>query len=103
MYAFIKLGGHQHKVEKDQIILSNLTGHEPGSEFTCNDVLAVGEGEGLKIGKPTVSGAGVKLKVLENLKSPKVRAIKYKKRKGYMRTLGHRQQLQKLQVVAIEG
>ena len=103
MYAFIKLGGHQHKVEKDQVILSDLTGHEPGSEFSCTDVLCVANNGELKLGKPTVDGAAVKLKVLENLRSPKIRGFKYKRRKGYRRTWGHRQNLQKLQVVSIDG
>ena len=103
MYAFIRLGGHQHKVEKDQVIVSDLTGHEPGAEFSYTDVLCVANGTNLKLGKPTVSGALVKLKVLENLRAPKIRGFKYKRRKGYRRTWGHRQDLQKLQVVAIEG
>jgi large subunit ribosomal protein L21 len=103
MYAFIRLGGHQHKVEKDQVIVSDLTGHEPGAEFSCTDVLCVANGADLKVGKPLVSGAQVKLKVLENLRSPKIRGFKYKRRKGYRKTWGHRQNLQKLQVVAIEG
>lgn len=103
MYAFIRLGGHQHKVEKDQVILSDLTGHEPGSEFSCTDVLCVANGGELKLGKPTVAGAAVKLKVLEDLRSPKIRGFKYKRRKGYRRTWGHRQNLQKLQVVSIDG
>lgn len=103
MYAFIRLGGHQHKVEKDQVIVSDLTGHEPGSEFDCTEVLCVANGTDLKVGKPTLSGAIVKLKVLENLRSPKIRGFKYKRRKGYRKTWGHRQNLQKLQVVAING
>ncbi len=103
MYAYIRLGGHQHKVEKDQILLTDLTGHEPGAEFSCEDVLCVADGGKMTLGKPTVSGASVKLKVVENLRSPKIRGFKYKKRKGYRRTWGHRQNLQKLQVVAINA
>ncbi len=103
MYAYIKLGGHQHKVQKDQILLAELSGTEAGKEFTCTDVLAVGEGESLKLGKPTVAGAQVQLKVLEIIRSPKVSGVKFKRRKGYTRRLGHRQQLQKLQVVAIKA
>jgi large subunit ribosomal protein L21 len=103
MYAYIKLSGHQHKVQKDEIFLAELTGHEPGKEFTCSEVLAVGEGETVKFGAPTVAGAQVQLKVLENVRSPKVRGVKFQPRMRYKRTLGHRQQLQKLQVVAIKG
>ncbi|MBX7059707.1 MAG: 50S ribosomal protein L21 [Leptospirales bacterium] len=103
MYAYIRLGGHQHRVEKDMILLAELSGQEAGKEFTCSDVLVVGEGESVKVGKPTVAGAQVQLKVLEIIRSPKVSGMKFKRRKGFTRRLGHRQQLQKLQVVAIKG
>ena len=103
MYAIIKLTGHQHRVEKDQVFLSELTGNEAGSEFDCNEVLMVGEGSGVKTGKPFVSGATVKLKVLSDEKSEKLRGYKYKRRKGYHKAWGHRQKVQKLQVVEIKG
>lgn len=103
MYAYIKLAGHQHKVEKDQILLTEKTGHEAGKEFTCEDVLLVSGGTDTKIGTPTVSGAAVKLKVLKDVRAPKIEGFKYKRRKGYRRSWGHRQDLQKLQVVSIKG
>jgi large subunit ribosomal protein L21 len=103
MYAIIKLSGHQHKVEKDMVFLSELTGNEAGSEFTTDEVMAVGAGEGLKIGKPFVSGASVKIKVLEDVKGNKINGYVYKRRKGFQRSWGHRQKLQKLQVVEIKG
>ncbi|MDH5655116.1 MAG: 50S ribosomal protein L21 [Spirochaetia bacterium] len=103
MYAIIKLAGHQHRVKKDQIILSEATGNAEGSEFDCGDVMLVGEGSGAKIGKPFVSGASVRFKVLSNLRGEKLRGYKYKKRKGYHKAWGHRQSLQKLQVVDIKN
>ncbi|MCB1324726.1 MAG: 50S ribosomal protein L21 [Spirochaetales bacterium] len=103
MHAYIKLGGHQHRVEKDQVLLSELTGHEAGKEFACDSVLLISDGKQTRIGQPTVKGAVVKLKVLADLRSPKVRGFKYKRRKGYRRTWGHRQDLQRLQVVEIKG
>ena len=103
MYAVIQLTGHQHKVEKDQVILAELTGNAEGSEFECSDVIMVGEGAGVKVGKPFVSGAAVTFKVLADVKGPKLRGYKYKKRKHSHRAWGHRQKLQKLQVVAIKG
>jgi len=103
MYAIVKLAGHQQRVEKDQVILSDLTGNEAGSEFTCSDVLVVGEGSGVKVGKPFVAGAAVKFKVLADTKGEKVRGFKYRRRKGYHKAWGHRQNLQRLQVVEIKG
>lgn len=103
MYAIIEIAGHQHKVKENEFFLTDLTGHEVSKEFKCENVLAVGEGESLKFGAPYVKGAQVSLKVVEDLRSPKVTGLKYKKRKGIRRQWGHRQNLQKLQVVKIQG
>lgn len=103
MYAVIKLAGHQHKVEKDMVFLSELTGTEEGKEFTTDAVLLVGEGASVKVGKPFVAGAQVTLKVLANSKAPKIHGFTYRKRKGIQTTWGHRQNLQRLQVVSIKG
>ena len=112
MYAFIRLGGHQHKVTPDMILLSERTDHASGTEFICSDVLLVSaaqeqEGEKVKtepqIGAPTLAGAQVKLRVLGDVRAPKINGFKYKKRKGYRRSWGHRQNLQKLQVVSIQA
>ncbi len=103
MYAIIKLGGHQHRVEKDMVFLSELTGNESGSEFSTENVMIVGAGEQVKIGKPFVSGASVKLKVVEDIKGDKINGYVYKRRKGYQKSWGHRQRLQRLQVVDIKG
>jgi large subunit ribosomal protein L21 len=103
MYAIVNLAGHQQKVQKDQILLSELTGNAPGSEFTCSDVLMVGEGAGVKIGKPYVSGASVTFKVLAEEKGEKIRGFVYRPKKGFHRGWGHRQRLHRLQVVEIKG
>ena len=102
MYAIIQLGGHQHRVEKDMVLLTEKTGHAPGKEFVCSEVIFVGEGSKSKVGKPRVDGAEVKLKVLEDARAPKIEGFKYKKRKNYRRKWGHRQKLQKLQVLALK-
>ncbi|MBI3396822.1 MAG: 50S ribosomal protein L21 [Spirochaetia bacterium] len=103
MFAIIKLAGHQHRVEKDQVLLTDLTGTEAGKELVCKDVLVVGAGTGIKIGKPFVAGATVKLKILEDLRGTKIRGFRYRKRKGTHRAWGHRQELQKVQVVEIKA
>ncbi len=103
MYALIQLGGHQHKVEKDQIFLSELTGEKVNSEFACEDVLLVADGKDIKVGTPKVEQARVMLRLLEDVRAPRIQGFKYKKRKGYRRKWGHRQRLHKLQVVSIES
>ena len=101
MFAIIEISGHQHKVQENQEILVDLTGQEEGKEFKCENVMLVGEGASLKIGKPYVSGAAVTLKVTENTKGEKIQGFTYRRRQGTHRAWGHRQQLQKLQVVKI--
>jgi len=103
MFAVIKLAGHQHKVEKDQIFLSELTGNQENAEFECKEVLMVGVGADARLGHPYVEGASVKIRVLENIRGRKIRGFTYQKRKGTRRAWGHRQNLQKLQVLEIQA
>lgn len=100
MYAVIRIGNQQFTVQKGQTFLSQKTGHPVGVEFEAPVHLLAQENK-VHIGTPVVSGAKVILKVLEDVKSKKIRGFKYKKRKNYHRTWGHRQQLQKLEVVSI--
>ncbi len=102
MYAIIKLGNQQFKVEQGQKFLSQKTKNTVGSEFETPIYLLAQESK-IHIGTPIVNGARVVLRVLEDLKGKKIRGFKYKKRKNYHRTWGHRQQLQKLEVVSISG
>lgn len=103
MFAIVNIGGHQHKITKDQIFLTELTGAEAGSEFECKEVLMLGKESDVKVGAPYVNGATVKLKVLDNIKGPKLYGFTYKKRTGTQKTWGHRQNFHKLQVLEIKG
>ncbi len=90
-YAVIATGGKQHKVAiGDQIKVETLEAGE-GDTVTFEEVLAVHDGEGLRIGTPTLKGAKVVARVLGHDKAPKVLIFKKKKRKQYRRTRGHRQ------------
>lgn len=102
MYAIIKLGNQQFKVEQGQKFLSQKTKNVVGAEFE-SPVHLLSEENKVHIGTPVVNGAKVVLKVVEDLKGDKIRGFKYKKRKNYHRTWGHRQQLQKLEVVSISA
>lgn len=102
MYAVITIGNQQFKVEEGQVFLSQKTENAVGAEFESPIHLLSQENK-VNIGTPIVNGAKVVLKVLEDVKGEKVRGFKYKKRKNYHRTWGHRQPLQKLQVVSISG
>jgi large subunit ribosomal protein L21 len=102
-YAIIKTGGKQYKVSVgDKLDVEKLEVAE-GEDATFDQVLAAGEGADIKIGAPTVSGASVVATVVKQFKAPKVTAFKFKKRKGYHKTKGHRQPLTRVQVTAINA
>ena len=103
MYAIIKTGGKQYKVKNDDIVdIEKLEG-ETGSKLTFSEVLAVGEeGESLKVGTPLLDGAKVEAEIVKQYRGPKLIAFKMKKRKGYRRKVGHRQNLTKVRISGIE-
>jgi large subunit ribosomal protein L21 len=98
MYAVISLNNQQFKVEKGQVFLSQKTENPVGSEFEAKVLLTSNQNK-VNIGSPTVSNSKVLIKVLEDVRSEKIRGFKYKRRKNYHRSWGHRQDLQKLEVV----
>ena len=103
MYAVIKTGGKQYKVsEGDVVKVEKLTG-EVGSSVELDAVIAVGEGESIKIGTPTVEGALVVAEIVEQGKGKKVIIFKKKKRKGYTKKQGHRQLFTELKIQEIKA
>jgi large subunit ribosomal protein L21 len=92
LYTVIKTGGKQFKVDKGDIIKVEMISGEVGELVKFNDVLALGEGEEIKVGTPFIDGAEVVGKILRQAKEKKVIVFKKKKRKGYSRKAGHRQQ-----------
>jgi len=100
MYAIIEEGGRQHRVTSgDTILIDREVGDE--KTVTFDRVLMVG-GEGQpRVGTPLVSGATVTADVIGPTKGPKVETVKYKRRKGYHKTIGHRQQYFSVKVTGI--
>ena len=104
MYAIILTGGKQYKVAKDAIIDVDLIQAEEGSDFETDQVLFVKTGENAcKVGSPLVEGAKVTGKVVKNFKAKKVIVFKLKRRKGYRKKQGHRQQHTRIQITGIEA
>ena len=101
MYAIIEEGGKQFKVTSGDTILIDRAVEGEAKSLTFDRVLFVG-GEGQpKIGVPTVAGATVTADVLGDAQGPKVRTVKYKRRKGYRKTIGHRQGYTKVRITGI--
>ena len=102
MYAIIKTGGKQYCVEEGKVITIEKLDVEAGAEVAFDEDLLV-SGDSVKIGQPTVAGAKVTGKVLEQGKGDKIRIFKYKAKSNYRRRQGHRQPFTKVQIEKIEG
>ena len=102
MYAIIATGGKQYKVAEGDIIKVEKLGVEAGQTFTFDQVLAV-NGEELKVGTPVVEGATVEATVLGDGKAKKVIVYKYKRKSGYHKKNGHRQQYTAVKIEKINA
>ena len=103
MFAVIRTGGKQHRVQEGDVLYVELMdGQKAGERAVFPEVLMVSFGKDVKIGEPLVSGASVHADVLEEVKGDKVVAFKFKRRKGYHRTVGHRQRRLKVKISKIQ-
>lgn len=91
MYAVIETGGKQYRVEEGKEIKIEKLNAEVGETVEFDRVIAVNNGEALKVGLPLVEGAMVKGRVLEHGRGRKIIVFKYKPKKNYRRKQGHRQ------------
>jgi large subunit ribosomal protein L21 len=103
MYAVIKTGGKQYKVAAGQKLKIEQIPADIGSEITIDQVLAVGEGDTLKVGAPLVAGATVMATVVAHGRHDKVTIFKMRRRKHYQKHQGHRQNYTELHIVSING
>ncbi len=100
-YAIIKTGGRQFRIAEGDTIDVDLLDVDPGKIATFADVLMFADGDNVTHGNPLISGAKVTAEVLEQRKDKKVIAFKYKRRKGYHRTVGHRRKLTRVRIKSI--
>ncbi|MCU0470615.1 MAG: 50S ribosomal protein L21 [Arcicella sp.] len=100
MYAIVEIAGQQFKVEKDRYLYTHRLAGEEGAELVFDKVLLVDNDGDIQVGVPTVAGAKVSGKILAHVRGEKVLVFKKKRRKGYQKQNGHRQDLTK---VLIEG
>ena len=100
-YAVLATGGKQYRVTADAIFEIERLTAEPGQDVELDTVIAVSDGKELKVGMPYVKGAKVVLSVLGNKRGPKLINFKKKRRKGYARRIGHRQDLTVVKVKSI--
>ncbi|HHT65067.1 MAG: 50S ribosomal protein L21 [Caldicoprobacterales bacterium] len=103
MYAVIKTGGKQYKVQEGDIIRVEKLDAAEGSTVQFDEVLALSDENGLKVGTPVVDGAVVEANVLGQGKGKKIIVFKYKPKKNYRKKQGHRQPYTQLQITKING
>jgi len=101
MYAVVEFGGKQYRVEKDMILLVDKVKSESDT-LNLDKVLLRSDGSAVSVGKPYVSGASVTASVLGKVKGRKVRGFKFRRRKKYRRTLGHRQDYLQIKISALK-
>ena len=98
MYAIIRTGGKQYRVQSGEQVRVELLAAEVGASISLDEVLLVGAGDGVKVGAPLVSGAKVTATVLSHGRGDKVRIFKLRRRKHYQKTQGHRQSYTELRI-----
>jgi large subunit ribosomal protein L21 len=103
MFAVIRSGSKQYKVSEGEILDVELFDTEEGKEAVLSDVLMIGNGDVVTVGQPVIAGASVTAEIIGEVKGDKVIAFKYKRRKGYHRTVGHRQKHLRLKINKIIG
>ena len=101
-YAVIETGGKQYRVQAgDELEIERIDGAEAGSKVSLAPVLARNVSGTLEIGAPAIEGAAVEADVIEETRGKKVVAFKKKRRKGYHRKVGHRQDLLKVKITTV--
>ncbi len=103
MYAVIKTGGKQYRVQPGDVIVVEKLDGDVGSDVSFGDVLMLGGDKGVTLGAPLISGAAVAATLIETRKGEKVKIFKKIRRQGYRRTKGHRQMESVLRITGIEG
>lgn len=101
MYAIIKTGGKQHLVSEGDVIAVEKLAGARGDKIVFDQVLMVGKEGEVIVGRPLVAGATVTGEIIAQKKAPKVVVFKMKRRKGYRKKTGHRQQLTSMKITGI--
>jgi len=103
MYAVIKTGGKQYRVEVGNKLKVEQLPAEAGSDLVIEQVLMVSEGENVSVGKPFLESAKVNATVLSHGRHEKIRIFKMRRRKHYQKHQGHRQNYTEIQITGISA
>ena len=103
MYAVIETGGKQYRVAPGETLDIERVETEPGNSLTLDRVLLVAGDGKVAVGAPTVPQASVVAEVVEHRRGPKLLTYKMKRRKGYRKSIGHRQELTRIKISEIKA
>ena len=103
MFAVFSSGGKQHRVTEGEVVRLELLHAEPGDEVVFDKVLLVADGDNVSVGAPYVDGGKVTGQVVANDRARKIRIIKFRRRKNYMRRQGHRQWYTDVKITGISA
>ena len=101
MYAVIVTGGRQYRVAQGEILRVDKLVADVGAEVKLDQVLMIGEGEGVTVGAPLVAGALVTVKVKSHGRADKIRIVKFRRRKHHRKQMGHRQNYTEIEITGI--
>ena len=102
MYAVVVTGGKQYRVMEGETLRVELLDAEAGKEITLDNVLMLGDGDGIKLGD-ALKGATVSAKVVGHGRADKIRIVKFRRRKHHRKQMGHRQHYTEIQITGIAG
>jgi large subunit ribosomal protein L21 len=104
MYAIVKTGGKQYRVEEgNSLIVEKIGAAQAGEEIVLDEVLFLADGDKATVGKPNIEGASVTAKVIAQKRAPKVLVFKRKPKKGYKNLQGHRQYVTEIEITKIKA
>jgi len=101
MYAVIKTGGKQHRVSEGELLTVEKLDGGKGDSVVFDDVLMVAKEGEIRVGTPVVEGAKVVGEIVAQMKGPKIYVFKRKRRKGFHKKTGHRQELTRMRIKEI--
>ena len=101
MYAVLKTGGKQYRVEKEDVVLVEKLDANDGDQVVLNNILMIGEGKKVTLGSPIVNDAAVMAQVIRQTRGPKITMIYKRRRKNSRRKQGHKQNLTLLKIIDI--
>lgn len=103
MYAVIQTGGKQYRVSEGDTLRVEKLGAEEGAEMELDKVLMIADGDNVKVGAPYVEGGKVSATVKSHGRGKKVKIVKFRRRKQYLKRQGHRQSYTELQITGISA